>query len=100
MDRTPWGRAFIILGVVALTLYLAGELWRLIAHFADIMVLFFLAWLLAFTLLPLVRILQTRLPIGRAGAAAVVYLALLICLVTTLFLVIPVLVEQVSQLAG
>src|SRR5437868_5664298 len=98
MERTAWGRALIILGVVAVGLYVAGELWRLLEHFADIMVLFFLAWLVAFTLLPVVRFLQTRLPVGRAGAAAVVYLALLLCLVTTLVLVIPVLVEQVSQL--
>ena len=38
------------------------------------------------------------MPIGRAGAAAVVYLALLICLVTTLFLVIPILVQQVASI--
>jgi predicted PurR-regulated permease PerM len=100
MERTPWGRALIILGVIAVALYVLGELWRLLSHFADVMILFFLAWLLAFTLLPLVRIIQRRFRLSRAAAAGLVYLAILVAFVTILVLVIPVLVTQVSQLAS
>ncbi|HLZ09520.1 MAG TPA: AI-2E family transporter, partial [Chloroflexota bacterium] len=100
MNRSPWFRALIILSVAAVGLYLAGELWRLAQHFGDVIVLFFLAWLLAFALLPTVRLIQSRLRVRRAAAAIVVYLGLLVVLFTCLILVIPLLIEQISQLAG
>jgi predicted PurR-regulated permease PerM len=99
VERNPWGRALVILGVVAVGLYLAGELWRLALHFGDVIVLFFLSWLLAFALLPVVRLIEWRLRLPRVAAAAIVYLGLLLVLATCLVLVIPLLVEQVSQLA-
>jgi predicted PurR-regulated permease PerM len=98
VDRNPWSRALIILGVLAVGLYLGGELWRLATHFADITILFFLAWFLAFILLPIVRFLDRYLRIGVAGAAALVYLALLFAMVTLLVLVIPLMIQQMSQL--
>jgi predicted PurR-regulated permease PerM len=100
MDRTPWGRALIILGVTALTIFVAGQLFQLAAHFGDVIILFFLAWLLAFTLLPLVRFLENRLSLGRSGAAGLVYLVLLVAFLAMLVVGIPLLVVQVSQLAG
>jgi predicted PurR-regulated permease PerM len=100
MDRTPWGRALIILGVIALTIFVAGQLFQLAAHFGDVIILFFLAWLLAFTLLPLVRFLENRLSLGRSGAAGLVYLVLLVAFLAMLVVGIPLLVVQVSQLAG
>ncbi len=98
MDRNPWARALVILGVIAVGLYLAGEVLRLASHFADITILFFLAWLLAFILLPIVRFFDGQFRMGRAGAAAIVYLLLLFGIVTLLVLVIPLLIEQMSQL--
>ena len=100
MNRTPWGRALIILGVIALTIFVAGELFQLAAHFGDVIILFFLAWLLAFTLLPLVRFLENRVPLGRPGAAGIVYLVLLVAFLAMLVVGIPLLVMQVSQLAS
>ena len=69
MERNPWGRALIILAVIAVALYLGGELWRLALHFGSVIVLFLLAWLLAFVLLPLVRLLERRISVGHAVAA-------------------------------
>ncbi len=100
MERNPWFRALIILAVIAVGLYVAGELWTLVVHFGDIIILFFLAWLLAFILLPTVRFLAERLPVGHAGAAAVVYIFLLVVFATILVLVVPLLVAQISQLAN
>ncbi|MGH2459776.1 MAG: AI-2E family transporter [Chloroflexota bacterium] len=100
MERNPWFRALIILAVIAVGLYVAGELWTLVVHFGDIIILFFLAWLLAFVLLPIVRFLGDRLPVGQAGAAVIVYIFLLVAFATTLVLVIPLLVSQISQLAN
>lgn len=100
MQQNPWFHALIILGVIAVGLYVLGQLWALAVHFGDIIILFFLAWLLAFALLPLVRILQVRLRVARAIATAMVYLVLLVCLATLIVLVIPLLIDQVAQLAA
>jgi predicted PurR-regulated permease PerM len=100
VERSAWFRALIILGVIALGLYLIGQLWQIVVHFGDIIILFFLAWLLAFALLPIVRFLEEHLPIGRAGAAAAVYAVLLVCLATVVVLVIPLLIAQTAQLAA
>jgi predicted PurR-regulated permease PerM len=100
MEQNSWFRALIILGVIAVGLYVAGQLWTLAVHFGDIIILFFLSWLLAFILLPVVRFLAEHLPVGRSGAAAIVYLCLLLVVAATLILVIPLLVAQVSQLAN
>ncbi len=100
MERNPWLHALIILAVIAVGFYVIGQIWTLLVHFGDIIILFFLAWLLAFILLPIVRFLADRLPVGIAGAAAIVYLCLLIGFAGVLFLVVPLLVEQISQLAG
>lgn len=99
LERNAWFRALIILGVFAVGLYVAGELWQLASHFGDIIMLFFLSWLLAFILLPIVRFLAVHLRLGMTVAAGAVYLGLLFLLAATLFLVIPLLITQVVQLA-
>lgn len=100
LDRSTWGRVLIILGVIAVGLYVAQQLWLLAVHFGDIIILFFLAWLLAFSLTPIVRVLQRNTPLGRAASAAVVYLVLLVVLITTVVLIVPLLIDQISQLAA
>ena len=77
MDHNPWGRALIILGVIAVGGYLAGEVLRLASHFGDITLLFFLAWLLAFVLLPIVRYIDRRVTSVGPVPRPLVYLALL-----------------------
>lgn len=99
MERNLWVQALIILAVIAVGFYVAGEIWLLVSHFGDIIILFFLAWLVAFSLLPIIRVLEQEFPIGRAGATAIVYIALLICLALILVLVVPLLISQISQLA-
>ncbi len=100
MERNSWFRALIILGVIAVGLYVAGQLWMLAVHFGDIIILFFLSWLLAFILLPIVRFLDDKLPVGLPGAAAIVYIFLLLVVAASLVLVVPLLIAQVSQLAN
>ena len=100
LDRSAWGRALIILGVIAVGFWVLQQFWLLALHFGNIIILFFLAWLLAFCLGPIVRSIQLSTVLGRVAATAVVYLVLLVVLVTTIVLVVPVLVQQVSALAS
>ncbi len=116
-------RVPLVLIATAAVVWLLGRALALIAYFWDIILIFFLAWLLAFALHPIVDHLSTH-PIPRrlldllaahgqeelAGrlatwrlshrvATLVVYLALVFVLITTLVFVIPVAVTQLGQLA-
>lgn len=98
MERNPWFRALIVLAVFALLIHLGGQLWQMAQHFGDIIIVFFLAWLLAFILSPVAHLLEHRYRISRSLAAAGVYLALFLGLGIAFVLVVPLAVEQLVQL--
>src|SRR5579884_3109099 len=70
--------------------------WALLLQFADILVLFFFAWLVAFMLEPAVAMVQERRGVRRPWAVSLVYLALLVVLVATTFWLAPTIVNQVA----
>jgi len=92
--RDPWLRALSILLVLIAGLYLAGMVWALIVQLADILVLFFFGWLVAFMLEPAVALLQERHGFRRQIAVAVVYLGLLALLVGVAFWLVPAVAAQ------
>lgn len=98
IERNRWLRALIVLLVAIAALHLGGLLWELGQRFFDIIVLFFLAWLLAFVLSPLTHSIERWLGVPRALAAAGVYLVLFVGLLTGLVLLIPALVLQLVEL--
>ncbi len=71
-----WLDIVLILAVIALTFVVLGFFANLLAAFGDIILVFFLAWLLAFILTPIVTRLAAISPITRAGAVVVVYILL------------------------
>ena len=71
-----WLDIVLILAAVALTFVVLGFLANLLAAFGDIILVFFLAWLLAFILTPLVTRLAAIAHLTRAGAVVIVYVAL------------------------
>lgn len=112
-----------ILAVVG-GVWLLGQLLALIAFFWDIILLFFLAWLLSFTLRPIVdhlsatpvprplihrlhdsgqpawaeRLAGWQLP--RLGATMLIYTALVVVLITALIFIVPIAVTQFGQLVS
>jgi predicted PurR-regulated permease PerM len=93
MLRDPWLRALAILGCAIAGFYLVGLLWQVIQEFADIILLFFLAWLLAFVLEPLVgALVEARLP--RLAAIGLTYLTLLFVFSAGVILLVPALTAQ------
>ena len=58
MNNNRWLQALIILLVIIAATWIMGQVWMLLIQFASIILLFFLAWLLAFALSPLARRLQ------------------------------------------
>ena len=66
--------ALLILAVVAVTFYIVSQLTDLFFYFGDIFLIFFLAWLLAFIISPLVARIVGIIPrLPRAVATILVY---------------------------
>lgn len=100
MERNIWLRTLIVLLALIAGWYLIGEAWALAARFSDIILLFFLAWLLAFTLSPVARLLSRRVGLPRIVAAALVYLGLVLLILVGTIMLIPVITLQLSQLGA
>jgi predicted PurR-regulated permease PerM len=96
--RDPWLRALSILACAIAGFYLIGLLWQVVVEFADIILLFFLAWLVAFVLEPLVgTLVEGRLP--RLAAIGLTYLTLLVWLILGVILLVPALSLQIVEVA-
>jgi len=103
MIRDPWVRALAILACAIAGLYLIGVIWQVAQEFADIILLFFLAWLLAFVLEPLVgTLVEARVP--RLAAIGLTYVTMLVLLSLGVILLVPALtlqsVEVVRSMPG
>src|SRR5919204_2742344 len=96
--RDPWLRALSILGCAIAGVYLLDLLWQIVQGFADIILLFFLAWLVAFILEPVVgTLVEGRLP--RLAAIGLTYLTLLVWLILGVILLVPALSLQIVEVA-
>src|SRR4051812_14748613 len=92
--RDPWLRTLAILGCAIAGFYLVSLVWQVVQQFADVILLFFLAWLLAFVLEPVVATLvEGGLP--RLAAIGLTYLTLLVLLSLGVILLVPALSAQV-----
>jgi predicted PurR-regulated permease PerM len=108
MERNPWLQVVLVLLALAGALWLFDWLLGLAGYLADIILLFFLAWLLAFVLFPLAdRVATLRIPwvngwrpLSHGPAVVLVYLGLLLVLVILGLLLAPVVVTQLAQLGS
>ncbi len=94
LDR--WTRAAVILVTLAAAVFLLEKAWLVGGAFADILLIFALAWLVAFLLDPAVDLVARRL--DHTWATISVYLSLVAGLILLALLVTPLLVVQLSQL--
>lgn len=98
--RDPWIRALVIVLLLIAGLYLVGLIWQVAAQFSDILLLFFLAWVVAFILEPVVVLLRRHGRLPRPVAVTVAYLGLLIVAVWGVLWLVPPLSRQVIQVAA
>ncbi|MFL5675159.1 MAG: AI-2E family transporter [Chloroflexota bacterium] len=90
----------LILGVVAVLFYIVGQLTSLFFYFGDILLTFFLAWLLAFIISPIVTRIVNVLPrLPRAVATILVYTAVIVILVVLVVIAAGALATSISQFA-
>jgi len=98
--RDPWIRTLVIVLVAICGLYLAGLVWQIAAQFSDIILLFFLAWVVAFILEPIVDLLGRQALLRRSAAVTIAYFGMLIVGATAVILIVPALSRQTIQLAS
>ena len=68
-----WRSVFLIVATVYVTLLLLGLLFQILGGFAQIALIVFMAWLLAFVLSPVVAWLSARFNLPRGVAIGIVY---------------------------
>lgn len=88
----------LVLLVAWLSFQVAGEVLGLVVRVADVLLIFLVAWSVAYLLLPLVDLVARRTPLGRLGAVALVYLAIALILALVLILGIPAIAGQLAAL--
>jgi predicted PurR-regulated permease PerM len=93
-----WLDAVLVLATVAVGFVVARFVADLFFYFGDIVLVFFLAWLLAFILSPVVGRLVVHIPwLPRVAAVVVVYVALLGLLSVLFVVVAQALVGSISE---
>jgi predicted PurR-regulated permease PerM len=93
-----WLDALLILATVAAGFVVAGFVAGVIFGFGDILLVFFLAWLLAFILSPIVGFLANRVPyLPRIGAVVIVYAILLGGLVALAVLIADAMARSITD---
>jgi predicted PurR-regulated permease PerM len=94
-----WGTWLVILGTVAVFFLVVYDVLGLIAYFSDVIMIFFLAWLLMFILSPLANGLLRLFPaLPRAIAVVFVYAVLVVSLLVIAVIVAQQLSTNISQL--
>ena len=93
-----WLDALIILGTIATAFVVVGFVGTLFFSFGDIVLVFFLAWLLAFILSPIVSALVRKIPrLPRVAAVVLVYAVLLGTLVVLAVLVANAIASSITD---
>ena len=93
-----WLDALLLMGTAVVALVLVGFLSSIFFYFGDVILIFFLAWLLAFILSPIVAILVRNIPkLPRVIAVVLVYGTLLAVIVVLAVVIANTLASSISD---
>ena len=93
--------ALLILGVLAIFFFVVRQLADLFFFFGDILLTFFLAWLLAFIISPIVTRMVDLIPrLPRALATVLVYAAVVVLLIVIVVVAAGALATSITQFAA
>jgi predicted PurR-regulated permease PerM len=90
--------AIAVLLVAFLAFQVAGAVVEALGRVADVILIFLVAWAFAYLLVPIVDAVDRRTVLDRAGAVAVVYLAILAVLAVVLGFGVPAIAGQLVAL--
>jgi predicted PurR-regulated permease PerM len=99
-EQTALGWTIVLLPVIALGIstYLVASV---VSAFSSILVMFFLAWLLAFVIDPVVSRIVIRLPfLPRGAAASLILVATLVVAIAVLAVIASSVVSSLSEITG
>ncbi|HEU5349044.1 MAG TPA: AI-2E family transporter, partial [Ktedonobacterales bacterium] len=99
LDRHRVLRLLLGLVTILVAMWVISIVWSLLASVADVVLLFFLAWIVTFVLAPVSNFLISR-KFPRVLAVSLVYIALLIVISGAIVLMVPAIQSQVTQLAN
>ncbi len=92
-------RILLILLIALAGFTLLWLIWQGLQYFGDIILLFFASWLISFIFSPIANVLHRRLHLPRLLSVTVVYLALAGLLTVTIIVMVPVIADEVTQVA-
>jgi predicted PurR-regulated permease PerM len=93
-----WLSAVLVLGTLVLAIVLVSLIGSIFFAFGDVVLVFFLAWLLAFILSPIVSGLTRHVPyLPRLGAVVLVYAVLVGAIILAVVLVAGALASSISD---
>jgi predicted PurR-regulated permease PerM len=95
-----WLLTFLILGSAYFAILVLQMALAFMGGFSSIILVVFLAWLLAFVISPVVRFLDERLPISRPLAVIIAYLLALVALGFVLFSAGTAITKEVTDLTN
>lgn len=95
-----WLTVFLVLGSAYFGVLLAQLLIAFLGGFSQIILIVFLAWLLAFVISPVARLLDERLPLSWPMAVVIAYVLALLALGFTLFYVGSSITNEVGQVTA
>lgn len=98
MERNPWLQALLVLLVIIAGYYLLNLVWQVGQQVADVILIFFLAWLLAFILTPLARFLARYNRQYKLLAIIEIYAGLILSLFLLGLWAVPSIAAQSVQL--
>ncbi len=99
LNERRWLVVFLVIGSTYVGLLLAERLLEILGGFASIIIILFLAWLLAFVMSAPVAWLEERLNAPRGLVVVATYLVALVVFAFLLFYVGAALTQQVAELA-
>lgn len=99
LERHGVLRLLLYLATIIALLYAGGLIWSIIVHFSSVIILFFLAWVVAFVLQPLSTFME-RHRVPRILAITLIYLSLLALVSGSIVLAFPVIHDEVAQIAA
>jgi predicted PurR-regulated permease PerM len=96
-----WLDALLVLGTCAVALILLGLTANLVLFFGDVIIIFFIAWLLAFVLSPIAGFIVRLLPfLPRSIAVIFTYVLLIVAVLGIAVLAAQMLAESITAFIG
>jgi predicted PurR-regulated permease PerM len=100
LQERRWLIVFLVLGSAYFAVLLLQLVVSALGNFSSLLLILFLAWLLAFVMSPVVDFIDARTRLTRGAVAGLVYLLILVALGFALFYAASAITQQIAQLAG